>query len=47
MVVPFAHLGHLLIDLPVFLGPILGLCGWLFLTARRGRRNAGHRREQR
>ena len=45
MVVPFAHLGHVLIDLPVFLGPVLVVSGWLVMSARRGRRNADRSRE--
>jgi hypothetical protein len=34
----FAHIGHLLVDLPVFMGPVIVLVGWLLITARRGRR---------
>ena len=43
--VVFAHFGHVLIDLPVFLGPVVVLSGWLLFTARRGRRSSGQRRE--
>jgi hypothetical protein len=30
--------GHLLIDLPIFMGPVIVLVGWLLLMTRRGRR---------
>ncbi len=36
--ISFAHIGHLLVDLPVFMGPVIILVGWLVLTTRRGRR---------
>jgi hypothetical protein len=29
--------GHLLIDLPIFMGPVLLLVGWLLLMTRRAR----------
>lgn len=35
---PLACSGHLLIDLPIFMGPVLVLVGWLLVMARRGRR---------
>lgn len=38
MVPPLAHLGHVLVDLPVFFGPILVLTLWLVIVSRRGRR---------
>ena len=38
MIVVFAHAGHLLFDLPVFLGPFLMLTAWLIVTTRRERR---------
>ncbi len=34
---PLACAGHLLIDLPLFFGPVVVLVGWLWLTTRRGR----------
>lgn len=30
--------GHLLIDLPIFMGPVVVLVGWLLVVSRRGRR---------
>jgi hypothetical protein len=36
--VVFAHFGHVLIDLPVFLGPVFVLTAWLLISARRDRR---------
>ena len=39
--IPLAHAGHLLIDLPVFMGPIMILVGWLlFVILRERRRDA-------
>lgn len=40
--ISFAHVGHLLVDLPVFMGPVIVLVSWLLITTRRGRR---HERE--
>ena len=34
----FAHFGHVLIDLPVFLGPVLVLTAWLLIVSHRDRR---------
>lgn len=31
--------GHLLIDLPIFMGPVLLLVGWLLVMTRRARRD--------
>jgi hypothetical protein len=31
--------GHLLIDLPIFMGPVVVLAGWLFVMTRRARRS--------
>jgi hypothetical protein len=38
MLIPFAHFGHVLIDLPIFLGPVAVIAGWMILTVRRDRR---------
>ena len=38
IVAPLAHLGHVLIDLPVFMGPVVLLTLWLVISSRRGRR---------
>jgi hypothetical protein len=32
MIVPLAHAGHMLVDLPVFFGPVIVLVAWLFGT---------------
>ena len=31
--------GHLLIDLPIFMGPVVVLVGWLLVMTRRARRS--------
>ncbi len=36
--IPLACSGHLLVDLPIFMGPIVVLAGWLLLSTRRARR---------
>ena len=38
MTLPIACSGHLLIDLPIFAGPVLLLGGWLVWTTMRARR---------
>jgi hypothetical protein len=30
--------GHVLVDLPIFMGPVIGLVGWLLFVTRRQRR---------
>jgi hypothetical protein len=37
-VLPLAHFGHVLVDLPIFFGPVLVLTVWLMIASRRGRR---------
>jgi hypothetical protein len=37
----FAHAGHILVDAPLFLAPVLVLGGALFVSARRQRRRDG------
>jgi hypothetical protein len=42
MTIPLAHFGHVLIDLPIFFGPVAVLSIWILLVTRkdrRGRRN--------
>lgn len=39
MIVPFAHFGHVLVDLPIFFGPVAVLSIWLVVITRRDRRN--------
>ena len=36
----FAHMGHVLIDLPIYLGPVVALGAWLGITSWRDRRAA-------
>ena len=35
---PLAHMGHVLVYLPIFFGPVLVLTLWIVLTARRDKR---------
>jgi hypothetical protein len=35
---PLACAGHVLIDLPIFMGPVVVLTGWLLLVTRRARK---------
>jgi hypothetical protein len=35
---PLACTGHVLIDLPIFMGPVVILLGWLLFVTRRERR---------
>ena len=37
----FAHAGHILVDAPLFLAPVLVLGGALFVSARRQRHRDG------
>ena len=42
-----AHAGHVLIDLPIFLGPVAAVCLWIWIQMRRDRREerrASHER---
>jgi hypothetical protein len=45
---PFAHAGHVLIDLPIFLGPVIAIGIWLKLAGWREKRDAKrkHRSER-
>jgi hypothetical protein len=43
MALPLAHVGHVLVELPVFLGPVLVVCGWIAWVTHRDRR---HEREE-
>ena len=40
--IPLAHLGHVLVDLPIFFGPVFGLTAWILFLTRRDRRRGGH-----
>lgn len=35
MVVPYAHFGHVLVDLPIFFGPVLMITIWLLVASRK------------
>jgi hypothetical protein len=35
VIVPLAHAGHILIDAPIFLGPVLLVVGWIWFDGRR------------
>jgi hypothetical protein len=36
--IPLACAGHVLIDLPIFMGPVVVLSGWLLVVSRRARK---------
>jgi len=40
MTIPLAHFGHVLIDLPIFFGPVAVLSLWILLVSRKDRRRA-------
>ena len=40
MTVPLAHMGHVLIDAPIFAGPVVVLGLWVWWTGRREQRRA-------
>jgi hypothetical protein len=42
-----AHAGHVLIDLPIFLGPVVAVCAWIGIQMRRDRREQGGADERR
>jgi hypothetical protein len=37
---PFAHFGHVLVDLPIFFGPVAVLSLWILLVSRKDRRGS-------
>jgi hypothetical protein len=39
-VIPFAHAGHVLIDLPIYLGPVAVVAVWLKLSSWREKRSS-------
>jgi hypothetical protein len=43
VIVPLAHLGHVLIDAPIFLGPMLLVIGWIWFDGRRRRSRGDYR----
>jgi hypothetical protein len=46
LLLPLAHFGHVLVDLPIFFGPVAVLSLWLLVVSRRdrGRRKRERRR---
>jgi hypothetical protein len=36
----FAHFGHVLVDLPIFFGPVAVLTAWILLVRQRDRRRS-------
>jgi hypothetical protein len=40
MIFPIAHFGHVLIDLPIFFGPVAVLTLWLLMVSRRDRKRS-------
>jgi hypothetical protein len=39
VIFPLAHFGHVLIDLPIFFGPVLVLSLWILFMTRKDRGN--------
>ena len=37
LLVPLAHFGHVLVDLPIFFGPVAVLSIWILVISRRDR----------
>jgi hypothetical protein len=40
VIVPLAHFGHVLVDLPIFFGPVAVLTIWILMVGRRDRRRS-------
>ena len=40
LLVPIAHFGHVLVDLPIFFGPVAVLSLWILLVSRKDRRRS-------
>ena len=40
MIFPIAHFGHVLVDLPIFFGPVFVLTLWILMVGRRDRRRS-------
>ena len=43
MIVPPAHFGHVLVDLPIFFGPVAVLSLWILYMSRRDRSRSRRR----
>jgi hypothetical protein len=37
LLIPLAHFGHVLVDLPIFFGPVAVLSVWILVISRRDR----------
>jgi hypothetical protein len=44
--IPFAHAGHVLIDLPIFLGPVVMMALWLWIASWRDKRSSRRRKRE-
>jgi hypothetical protein len=42
VILPIAHFGHVLVDLPIFFGPVFVLTLWILMVGRRDRRRSKH-----
>jgi len=40
VIFPIAHFGHVLVDLPIFFGPVFVLTLWILMVGRRDRRRS-------
>jgi hypothetical protein len=46
LVIPFAHAGHVLIDLPIYLGPVIVVAAWLKFSSWRDKRSEARAQSQ-
>jgi hypothetical protein len=46
LLVPLAHFGHVLVDLPIFFGPVAVLSLWLLMVSRRDRTRSKRERRR-
>jgi hypothetical protein len=42
VIFPLAHFGHVLIDLPIFFGPVFVLTLWILVVSRKDRKRSRH-----
>jgi hypothetical protein len=40
VILPIAHFGHVLVDLPIFFGPVFVITLWILMVGRRDRRRS-------
>lgn len=43
LIVPLAHMGHVLMDLPIFFGPVAVLTLWILAVGRKDRKRSKER----